>query len=218
MNENYKDILGSLALDLGIKLSEAQLDLFWIYLDELWSWNKKTNLTGLKSLEMVIRELVLDSLLASSHLPNDGWLLDIGSGAGFPGIALKIHKPLLKIHLFEANRKKASFLKYAVRLMRLPDIHVFQGRIESDGFLLNKGGYDAVTARAVSDLSLILKWSAPHLKKGGVIINFQGPFFKDSLDESSHTMSQYKIELVSTIPYSLPGSGKNRSLLVFRKV
>ena len=203
--------------NLGIEISETQLDLFSIYLEELWNWNKKINLTGLSSIELVIRELVLDSLMASPFLPDGGKVLDIGSGAGFPAIPLKIHNPLLEMHLFEAHRKKSSFLKHAIRLMKLSGIRILEGRLESDNFLLDEEGYSAVTARAVTGLASTLKWCAPHVRRGGVIINFQGHNFRKALDESSHVMSENQIELESYVPYRLPGKKLTRSLLIFRK-
>ena len=203
--------------DLGIEISETQLDLFSIYLEELWNWNRKINLTGLSSIELVIRELVLDSLMASPFLPDAGKVLDIGSGAGFPAIPLKIHNPLLEMHLFEAHRKKSSFLKHAIRQMKLSGMQVLEGRIESDNFLLDEEGYGAVTARAVTGLACTLKWSVTHVRRGGVIINFQGANFKKALDESSHVMSDNQIELESSVPYRLPGRNLTRTLLIFRK-
>jgi 16S rRNA (guanine527-N7)-methyltransferase len=218
LNRDVRDSLRSWAQELDIEISEPQVDLLSIYLDELWDWNKKVNLTGLPSLEAVTGELVLDSLVAASLLPETGSLLDIGSGAGFPAIPLKIHKPLLDVHLFEANRKKTGFLKHVIRLMQLSGIDVLHGRIETDHFLLKKEGYDAITARAVSALPLTLKWSAPHLKEGGLILNYQGSEFEEALIESAQVMNEHKIRLDSALPYRLPGKNTTRSILIFRKV
>ncbi len=122
--------LHSKALDYGISLTEHQLSLFQIYLDELWDWNHRINLTGLSTRERIIIELFLDSLIPAPFLPENGRMFDVGSGAGLPGVPLKIFRPHLEVHLLEANSKRVSFLKQVIRLLSLRKIEVMKGRIE----------------------------------------------------------------------------------------
>ena len=121
MYGNEIRLLGTESKKYGIDLSEHQLGLFQIYLDELWAWNKRTNLTGLSSRKRIVFELFLDSLIPAPFLAKRGTLLDVGTGAGFPGIPLKIYNPRLVVHLLDANFKKGSFLKQAVRLLGVND-------------------------------------------------------------------------------------------------
>ena len=86
MKEEEKEIVRTWAHDFGVALSDSQLDLMGLYLEELWEWNRKFNLTGLCSREEIITELLMDSLIAAAFLPEEGRLLDVGSGAGFPAL------------------------------------------------------------------------------------------------------------------------------------
>ena len=217
MDKTEKRNLLSWAHDFGIELSVAQIDLLGIYLAELWEWNKRMNLTGLSSRERVIKELLLDSLIPSPFLPESGRLLDVGSGAGFPGIPLKICKTGLKVHLIEANSKKVSFLKQAIRLTNLCEIEVIRGRIEKDKSLLHPEGYHAITARALAHLSRTLKWCASLLVPGGLIINFQGSQFENALRESSKVIKEHRLFLYKSVPYVLPGKDTPRHILIFKK-
>jgi len=106
LNRDEIKLLGDKALDYGIELSWQQLELFHVYLEELWDWNQRINLTGLSTREKIVIELFLDSLIPAPFLPKKGRMLDVGSGAGIPGLPLKIYTPQLKTHLLEANSKK----------------------------------------------------------------------------------------------------------------
>ena len=217
LNEQEKNLILAWADDFSIELSATQADQLAIYLNELWEWNKKFNLTGLNSREKIVTELLLDSILPSPLLPERGDLLDVGSGAGFPSIPLKICRPRLKTHLLEPNSKRVSFLKHVIRLAGLKDIRVIRGRIGKDTSLLLKEGYHAVTARALADLPRTLTWCAPLIRPGGLFISFQGGAFQDSIKKSSLILNENSLCLYKTIPYLLPGKTSKRHLLLFMK-
>ncbi len=217
MNKHEKQLLLACANELGILLSAVQLDLIGIYLDELWQWNKKVNLTGLSSRERIIRELLVDSLLPSPFLPEEGRLLDVGSGAGFPGIPLKIHKSGIKVHLMEANSKKASFLRHVIRITKLPGIGVIRGRVERDGKDLHPDGYQVVTARAFSPLPECISSCAPFLCPEGLLVNFQGSRSDKTIAESAEVIRAHGLILHRSVPYNLPGTNSPRRLLIFKR-
>lgn len=217
MNSGEQEKLRSWAREFGINLTSYQIGLLGTHLDELWEWNKKTNLTGLSSRKKIIQELMLDSMIPSVFLPDSGRLLDIGSGAGFPGIPLVICKPGLTAHFLEPSSKKTSFLKQTIRLTELRQIHVIRGRIEQCAGLLETEGYHIITARALAHLPLVLEWCAPHLAEEGMIVNFQGEQFQKSLEDSSDVISQQGLFLYRTIPYSLPGKDSQRNILIFKR-
>jgi 16S rRNA (guanine527-N7)-methyltransferase len=217
LNREEEAILLSWARDICVELSVSQINLFGIYLDELCEWNRRMNLTGLTSRVAIIRDLLLDSLFPARFLPEEGWLLDVGSGAGFPAIPLKICKPKLRVHLIEASLKKVSFLKQVIRRANLGRTEVIRGRIEADGNLLNKEGYNIITARALAHLPKTLTWCAPYLKPGGLFINFQGSRFENALREGRDVLKKHRIFLYRAIPYRLPGKDSERHLLIFKK-
>ena len=217
MNRKEKDLLRTWACDFGAELSGPQLRLLGIYLNELWLWDKRMNLTGLTTRERIIKELLLDSLLPSPFLPEKGHLLDVGSGAGFPAIPLKISRNKISFHLIEAKAKKVSFLKQAIRLLGLKGIEVIRGRIEKDIKVLRPEGYNVITARALAHLPQTLAWCSPFLIPGGAIVNFQGSRFEHALTESSDVMKRERLFLYKSIPYILPGKDSQRHILIFKK-
>ena len=217
MKNAEKEIIQTWANDFGIALSGFQLDMIGLYIKELWEWNRKFNLTGLSSRKEIIIELLIDSLTAAVFLPEKGRLLDVGSGAGFPAIALKICNPGLDALLIEAHSKKVSFLKQVVRLTGLTGVDVIRGRVEKVGNLLNPEGYQIITARALASLPQTLAWCAPHLMSQGMIINFQGRRFQKALRKSSQVIKEHRLILKASIPYTLPEREIQRNLLVFTK-
>ena len=217
MNSREQQSLKGWARGFGINLSDHQINLLSIYLDELWEWNKKINLTGLSSRQSIIRELMLDSLIPSAFLPARGRLLDVGSGAGFPGIPLMICNPALSAHFLEPNSKRTSFLKQVLRLTDLHHVAVYRERIEKSRDILHPQGYHVITARALAPLPQVLKWCAPHLLPGGLIVNFQGDLYREALDGSSEVMQTHNLSLERALPYTLPNKRSQRHILLVKK-
>jgi len=202
------------AAHFGINLTDQQLDLFRIYLGELWSWNRKFNLTGLEDRGRMVIELFLDSLIPSPFLPGEGDLLDVGSGAGFPGLPLKIHCPLRNTFLLEPNSKKVSFLRHVIRLIRLEEIHTIKSRVEH----LPKGvRYDMVTARALAEFGKTLESCAPLVKDGGLLILYLGARAEENLRESERSVADQDLRVWKKISYTLPGKRSERHTVIFQK-
>ncbi|MBX4198087.1 16S rRNA (guanine(527)-N(7))-methyltransferase RsmG [Candidatus Parcubacteria bacterium] len=157
---------------LGISLTKAQIKVFETYYNDLEAWNKNVNLTNITGEENVVIKHFLDSLTVAIVLAaNTHMLLDIGSGAGFPGIPVKIVRPEIKITLLEAVAKKVSFLEYCIAKLKLHDIQAVHGRAEDFGHDPKyREQYDVVTARAVAHLSILIEYALPFLRVGGLCI------------------------------------------------
>ena len=218
MDEKEKNLLREKALDFGIDLSEHHLDLFSTYMDELLEWNRHINLTGLLERRRIIVELFLDSLIPTPFIPEKGRMLDVGSGAGFPGIVIKVCRPHLKTCLLEANSRKTSFLKQVVRLLKLSDVDVVNGRIESDKDKLHPDGYHLITARALAGPDRIITWCSPFLCSGGLLITFLGSGAVNELEKCGVALETNSLVVDRLIPYSLPGMRSGRALALLRKV
>ena len=201
----------------GICLDADQDWKLGIFLDELELWNKKINLTGLSSRQRIVDELLTDSLLPTPFLPDRGTLLDVGSGAGFPAIPIKICKPELECQLIEPNSKKTHFLKQVIRLARLTDIEVIQGRMEKEEGALLPGGYDVITSRAFLPLSGFLALCAPHLSPGGCMVAFLGGRSESTIQESAGIMDRYRLFPFKRLGYALPGKKGKRAILILKK-
>ena len=173
------------------------------------------NLTGLSSRSKIVIELLLDSLIPAPYIPTKEKMLDVGSGAGFPAIPLKILIPSLKMTLIEANSKKVSFLKHIIRQMNLNDIEVIRGRIEQGRF--EDRAFSLITARAIAGLGQTLSWCGPHLCEGGLMIGFLGPHAERDLKESLKVMEVQGLVLHKKITYILPTKKTERNAVIFRK-
>lgn len=200
-----------------MEFSENQVDLFERYISELMSWQGKINLTGLQSKDRIFLELLLDSLIPLPHLPVTGRVLDLGSGAGFPAIPLKICMPNATFHLLEPIGKKAAFLGQVIRMLDLHHIRVVRARIEESGGMIFHEDYDVVTTRAAAPLDQLIEWCSPYLKEEGVLVSFQGSLWKDHTEGCSGIMTKHHLALSKALPYKLPGEKGERAVLFMKK-
>ena len=187
--------LGKNARHLGIELGDTQLAQFDVYKNELLQWNAKTNLISEYSSQEIITRHFLDSLTAMQFIqkPN-ARIIDVGSGAGFPGLPLKIALPSLELYLLETNRKKVSFLKHIIRLLNLSDAVVLHDRVENiiktDSW---KEKFDILISRAAFKLSELLIQGEYFLAPGGELIALKGPNVDEDFAQCSSSINQCKI-------------------------
>jgi 16S rRNA (guanine527-N7)-methyltransferase len=202
------------AADYGVILGKEQLDLFDTYIKELIEWNSRMNLSGIKDRGRIILELFLDSLVPAPYLPVKGRLLDVGSGAGFPAIVIKILIPTLNVKLVEANAKKTSFIKQVIRLLKLSDVEVINGRIENIGDKLSPEGFDIVTSRAWTNLNQFARLCSSLLLPGGMLVYYSGSSIDESLINSEFFIEEQRLSLDRLIPYRLPGMDAGRNIIM----
>jgi len=205
------------AAEMGVELDTEQLRRLEIHLDTLWQWNKRMNLTGLSSRDLVVRDLLLDSIAAVRFFPSQGRYLDIGSGGGFPAIPIKILRPALEAYLLDSVQKKVHFLKEAVRLIGLSGCMVIRGRVEKLPTPLLTASYDRVTARAVAKMPQAITWSAPMVKAGGVLVCFQGAECDSEILSARDTIEANGLCLEKVFEYRIPGKPSPRSIVILRK-
>jgi 16S rRNA (guanine527-N7)-methyltransferase len=198
-------------------LSAKHLELFDLYLAELMEWNSRMNLTGLNERGRMISELFLDSMVPVSYLPEKGSMLDVGSGAGFPAIVIKVLLPGLKLHLVDSNSKKASFLKQIIRLLKLNNVEVVNERIEKAGHTLLSDGFDIVSARALANLNQIITWCSSLLSPQGVLVYFSGSKIEDNLKNCGDLLKDHHLGHARSIAYHLPGMKDSRGIILLRK-
>jgi 16S rRNA (guanine527-N7)-methyltransferase len=210
------DFLAGLS-QLGLSLSDQQLAQFLHYQQELLDWNTRFNLTAITDPEEVQIKHFLDalSLLAVYDRPQAD-LLDIGSGAGFPGLALKIARPEWNVTLLEATGKKVTFLRHMIEALQLEGIVAVQGRAEELAHQdLYRAKFDLVTARAVASLSALLEYSAPYCRVGGSIILPKKGDLVDELARGKRAAGQVGAILKTDVAVEVPGLADGRRLLVW---
>lgn len=160
---------------LGVPFAPAHADAFSLYLSELLKWNAKVNLTAITGPEEVAVKHFLDSLSLFRLLPEGSFsAADVGAGAGFPGLPLKLVRPDMALTLIEPARKKAAFLKSIARALGLAGVMVFEKKVEDAAGELG-GRFDVVLSRAFREPRLLLPLAAPLLKEGGSVVLSVGP-------------------------------------------
>jgi len=205
---------------LGFSLTPLQLADFQRYLNELKQWSRRINLTGFRSDEEIVFQGFLGSLALALALPATEGLqaVDIGPGAGFPGLPLKILLPSLNLTLIEASRKKVSFLKQVIRLLKLTDVVCLWARAEEVAKAPEyQGRYDVSFARAVAGLEDQIRLAFPLLKRGGVLIVLKG---KRGLQEVETLGKQEKgsgVRIREVIPFKTPPFPEERYLIVVER-
>ena len=217
MEEENRTILIEWARVFGINLDERTLEAFVLYQKELLKWNQKISLTAVRTEKGIIVKHFLDSLSVFPYLSSPYSLLDIGSGAGFPGIPLKIVSPSLNITLIDSVRKKVDFQRHILRMLDLKGIEAIHGRVQDKEILNNLGGrFDIVISRAFSDLRTFLILSFPFLKEGGRAIAMKGEAGNDEIRLFAEAEG-IRFRLPEIIPLTLPSSSFKRTILVFKK-
>jgi len=203
---------------MDINLSKDQITMINKYIDFLIKENQKYNLTSITEPKEVIKLHFLDSASVFQLKDINGKVIDIGTGAGFPGFVFKIINNDIDLTLLEASLKKANFLKMLqVELDLYKKIEVLHDRAEDLGQnKLYRSKYDIVTSRAVAPLNILLEYTVPFCKSEGSILLFKGPSYKKELDEGKNAMESLNTKLIDVYDINIPGLNQQRYILEFK--
>ena len=201
----------------GIK-EQAVLDSLYIYYEMLYETSKVMNLTTIVELEEAYIKHFYDSLLMSKvvDLTKELTLADIGTGAGFPGLVLKIVYPNLKVTLIEPIGKRCKFLQSVIDRLELKDIYVVNERAE-DAVKKYRESFDIVTARAVASLNILSEICVPFVKINGLFIALKGSSYQEEIDNACQAVGKLKVKLTKKVLLELPLKLGERSILVYKK-
>jgi len=197
---------------LGLNADQACLERFTLLTQELCKWNRKINLTSIEKPDEIVIKHFIDSLTIAEAAGGSGSLLDIGSGAGFPGIPLKILFPDLEVVSVDSVEKKIIFQRAVARLLKLENFTPIHARIESlPEKLQNK--FDRVVSRAFSDIPTFIRVALPLLKSDGIIIAMKGAAGRVEAEESSEELTLLGAKIISIHEFTLPLSSDLRSII-----
>lgn len=210
------DLLRQASNEVGVSLKDAQVELFELYLQELVEWNKTFNLTAIREPQDIVIKHFVDSLTPLPYLESSGRLLDIGPGAGFPSIPLKIAAFELQILLVEANRKKVSFLKHIIRTLKLESVLTRHCRFEH--MEPPKEPYSTIISRAFTRLEPLLKLVAPRMEPGNTLVAMLGSTIGADHPRFSDCAQAGSFELSQVVSLELPRGRGGRTLLFFKKI
>ena len=203
---------------IDITLDEGQQKKLFSFMQLLKQWNEKMNLTAIIEENEIVLKHFVDSLTVFKYVKNQDKVLDIGTGAGFPGIPLKIAKKEIQITLVDSLRKRTTFLQEAVKELELKDVEIIHARAEE----LKKAEeykekYDIVVSRAVANFNLLSEYMLPFVKQGGIAVAMKGANIQEELESSENTIQKLggKIEKIET--FELPESNYKRNIIIISK-
>lgn len=206
---------------MGIPVSETQLNQFEIFYKLLIQENEKYNLTGITDKEEVYIKHFLDSLLIQ-QLPfdfNAKTMIDIGTGAGFPAIPLKILYPSLKMTCLDALNKRIGFINMSIEALHLNDVELIHGRAEDFGQNPKyRGQFDFAVSRAVAELRLLLEFVMPFVKTNGYFLAYKSLKSELELTEAKKALSELKSEVIDIKRFELPNGNGHRDIIIVKKI
>jgi 16S rRNA (guanine527-N7)-methyltransferase len=205
---------------LGVRLNEKQIGQFAQYAALLEEWNARMNLTRVAPQDVVPLHF-LDSLTVSgvAEGPLTGRLLDVGTGAGFPGVPLKIVYPELSVSLLDSTRKKLDFLDAVISALGLQGIQTVHSRAEEAGRdNRHRQKYDVVTARAVARMNVLSEWLLPLVKAGGIAVAMKSAASDEEIAEAENAVKTLGGEIEKVSSVVIPGTDIERKIVVMRKL
>lgn len=218
LSENQTRMLREGAEQFSLTLSEETIAQFATFIEEIQRWSKIADLLSQTDSETLIRKHILDSLALLPWIPTGSQVLDLGSGAGFPGLSLAIAAPGISITLIEVRRKRANFLKESIRKLGLPNVMAYEGRA---GDLSQEkdlhAAFDMVATRATWNIPSFLALASPFLRLNGVVIAMKGPKLQQELTETRDEIEKIGFSHTETHSYTLTGNEK-RHLAFFAKL
>ena len=203
----------------AMNIDEKEAEMFERYMNLLIEWNKVMNLTAITEKDEIILKHFIDSLTILDYIQNDQKVIDVGTGAGFPGIPIKIMNPSLDITLMDSLNKRINFLNEVIKNIGLEKIKTVHSRAEELGHNKDyREKFDVATSRAVANLSTLLEYMMPFVKVGGICICMKGSNISEELENAQKAINELggKIEKIDN--FYLPNSDIERNILIIRKI
>ncbi len=213
-------LLYDISKKTGCELSDKQLSQFDLYEKLLVEWNEKMNLTAITEHSEVVTKHFSDSLFGLKFLKGKKTVIDVGTGAGFPGIPLKIACPEIQLTLLDSLNKRLNFLTEVKNQLALTDVECVHSRAE-DGAKVGSSlreSFDVATSRAVANLSVLCEYCLPYLKRGGVFLAYKGNDVENELADAQNAIDILGGEVTGVYKYNIPDTDINHSVVVITKV
>ncbi len=220
MDDELRRLLREGAVEVGAPLEKEQAEQLLLYLEMIREWNKKINLTSTSDRRQLLLKHFIDSLTCAPILPTHSQirLIDVGTGAGFPGVVLKIYRPDIELALLDSSKKKCAFLGHLSKKLGLSKTKVFDGRAEDYGREPeHRENYNVVISRAVAHLRILVEYSLPFLRIGGLFICQKGPKGREEIKEAKEAVSLLGGEISGVREITLPKVKEKRLLISITK-
>lgn len=217
--QEFSNLMQEYGKEINIVFTEEQLQKFYQYMNLLIEWNEKINLTAIVEPKEIILKHFMDSLTIIKHIEQNKTVIDIGTGAGFPGIPIKIMREDLKITLLDSLNKRINFLDEVIQKLELKNITSVHARIEE--YAKNKQyreKYDIVTSRAVANLTTLSEYMLPMVAVKGMAICMKGSEVNEEILKSKNSIKLLGGEISKIEEFTLPKSDHKRNLILVKKI
>lgn len=217
--EEFKQYFINMLEKINLMLDDKQIQDFYCYMNELIEWNKNINLTAITEEKEIIKKHFIDSLTIFKYLNSNDKIIDVGTGAGFPGIPLKIADETFDITLLDSLNKRILFLDNVIEKLKLKNIKTIHSRVEDAAINPQyREKYDIATSRAVAQLNVLLEYLLPLVKVGGKCICMKGGNVEEELENSKKALEILggKVEKIES--FELPNSDIKRNIIIIKKV
>ena len=218
-NEELEKLLCEATGCLGVALSDSQLAQFVVYMEMLLEWRTKFNLTAISNPREVVLKHFVDSLSVVGYIGGGANVIDVGTGAGFPGIPLGIALPDLRVTLLDAVSKRVGFLNAVIERLELSHIRAIHARAEDAARQLeHRENYDLAVSRAVAPMPILTEYALPFVSVGGRFIAMKGPSVQEELAGSGMAINTLGGAHTSTISMEIPYTDITHSLVIINKL
>lgn len=214
-NEKFLEKLNKIQLNVN----DEVLNKFWAYMTNLLEWNEKINLTAITEEDDIILKHFIDSLTILEYIPEKSNVIDVGTGAGFPGIPLKIVREDINMTLMDSLNKRITFLNEVINKLGLKKINAIHSRAEELAKMPeHREKYDIAVSRAVANLSTLSEYMIPFVKVGGKCICMKGSNIEEELKTAKNAIKELGGEIEKVINFKLPDSDNERNIIIIKKV
>lgn len=204
---------------LSLSVNNHQAEQFCRFTELLLAWNQKMNLTAITQEADIMTRHYLDSLMELNSIPQGARVIDVGTGAGFPGIPIKIMRPDIQLTLLDSLGKRVTFLQEAIGQLGLSNVTAVHARAEE--YLCTPGereGYDVAVSRAVANLRVLCELCLPYVRVGGIFRAYKGPAASDELSEAQHAITTLGGAVDCVTDGILPGESLHHPIIMIKKV
>ncbi|MGL4790599.1 MAG: 16S rRNA (guanine(527)-N(7))-methyltransferase RsmG [Anaerotignaceae bacterium] len=218
---DIKELLLKSGKELNVELNEKQVEQFLLYKELLLQWNENVNLTAITDEREIIIKHFIDSIsiLSCVDIPQGATVIDVGTGAGFPGVPVKIVRDDLNVTLLDSLNKRIKFLNELCTQLGLEKVENIHKRAEDGGQDIKlREKFDYCISRAVANLAVLSEYCLPFVKVGGYFISLKGPEVEEELSESKPAIKKMGGKVETVIKLSIPNSDITHSLIVIKKI
>jgi 16S rRNA (guanine527-N7)-methyltransferase len=217
---SYFELMEASCKNIDMKFDENKYAKFIEYKNMIQEWNEKINLTAITDDDDIIKKHFIDSIKVFNfkEFNNAKRIIDIGTGAGLPGIPIKIVKPEAEVVLLDSLMKRVNFLNEVIKKLNLNDIKAIHGRAEEFGKVEYREVFDIAVSRAVANLTLLSELCLPFVKVGGYFVAMKGPSVDAEITDAKAAISALGGKLQEVVEFDIEGSDLKHNLVIIRKI